>query len=398
MLPEEVAHLNRALLSPLHSQEHGLHAPQEEETLERCERCTLGVLQEGHPVCKLWVTNAHEPTSAVGMAGEELRRRVHHNVHPQGQGLADHRGHHGAVHADQHVALVCHGNDGPNVGDAHARVGRRLQVNHLGAWCNGLPDRFRVRGVHEGHLDAVVDAVLGEQPVHPSIDVLVAQHLVAHAQQPRDTMQGRHARCKRESSRGLLEHRDVLLERGPGRIARPRVVVGPELASGRLHEGGRLVDGRVRGVVRILGAAVEHNTLRGRRELVLEAREIRPDRKRGQVVVVAPARLRELDLGKGAGLPDGLLHLLQEAAVRVLLRARRQVREVVPAVLAPHPPHGVLEALGGPVVDDAPLGILAPLGRQDLLVPARHGGPPTDGTGRKRGRLADGLRLTADMA
>mmetsp|Transcript_97425 Transcript_97425/g.236926 ORF Transcript_97425/g.236926 Transcript_97425/m.236926 type:complete len:327 (-) Transcript_97425:75-1055(-) len=179
MLQQELANLLGVLLCALHSQVHGLDAPQEEEALEGGERRALGVLQEGHAVRQAGVAHADEPAGAVRVAREELRRRVHCDVDPQRQGLADDRGHHGAVDAQQHAVAVRQLGERPEVRDAHPRVGWALSVDQLCLRRDRFFDGLEVGGVHKGNSDAVVHDILRQQAVHAPVDVRIAEDLVA---------------------------------------------------------------------------------------------------------------------------------------------------------------------------------------------------------------------------
>ena len=64
---------------------------------------------------------------------------------------------------------------------------------------------------------------------------------------------GRHARGKRKRRPAVLDRREIGLERAPGRVLRPRVLVALVLAERLLHVGGRLIDRRDDGAGRGVG-------------------------------------------------------------------------------------------------------------------------------------------------
>eukprot|EP00411_Alexandrium_monilatum_P040398 CAMPEP_0175392048 /NCGR_PEP_ID=MMETSP0095-20121207/32223_1 /TAXON_ID=311494 /ORGANISM="Alexandrium monilatum, Strain CCMP3105" /LENGTH=581 /DNA_ID=CAMNT_0016690617 /DNA_START=341 /DNA_END=2087 /DNA_ORIENTATION=+ len=345
VLGQEGRDLHRILLGLLHAQEHGLDASQKEETLKRREGRALGVLQERHAMGEIRVTNANKPTSTVRMAREELRRGVDDNVDSQRQRLADDRGHHRAVHAEQHVVLVRERRERPEVRDPHQRVRGALGVDELRPRANRTADGVEVGGAHESHHDAAVHAVLREQPVHPSVDVLVDDDFVALPEEPGDGVQCRHARGEREGCCGLLQHGNMLLQRRPRGVPRSGVIIGAKLARRGLDEGRRLVDGSVGWVVGVLRATVKHDTLRGWPESVLEVGKVRPDWERRQVVVGAvSACLGEPDLAEVDLLADGATDTLEEGSI-VEAHLGLAAAAAVPTEL-PQPPDGVLQAPG----------------------------------------------------
>mmetsp|Transcript_99169 Transcript_99169/g.289397 ORF Transcript_99169/g.289397 Transcript_99169/m.289397 type:complete len:250 (+) Transcript_99169:227-976(+) len=136
MLGQECRDLLRALLGLLHAQEHGLDASQEEETFERGQGSSLGILQESHSVSKLWIPDADQPAGAVCMAREELGRGVDDNVDPQSQWLANDWRHHCAVNAEQQVVLVRKVRQCTQVRYPHQRVRGALRVDELGPWAD----------------------------------------------------------------------------------------------------------------------------------------------------------------------------------------------------------------------------------------------------------------------
>ena len=151
-------------------------------------------------MCNFGVSNTNQAARAVRVAREELGGRVHADVGPERQRLADHRWHHCAVHTQQHPTPVGHLGKGTDVRDAHTRVGGTLRVNQLGLRGDHSFDGSQVSGVRETHFDARVRAVLCQQPVHAAIDVLVANDLIAARQQAHYRVKGRHARGKGEGS------------------------------------------------------------------------------------------------------------------------------------------------------------------------------------------------------
>mmetsp|Transcript_125393 Transcript_125393/g.297712 ORF Transcript_125393/g.297712 Transcript_125393/m.297712 type:complete len:284 (-) Transcript_125393:30-881(-) len=273
------------------------------------------------------------------MAREELCGRVDHNVHPEEQGLANHRRHHGAVDAEKHVVLVRKLRQLPEIRDLHPGVRRALGVDdpRLGGDC--LRDSAEIGGVHKGYLHAAQLAILRQQTVHSTVDVFVHQDLVALLEQASDGVQRCHAGGERKGRSSVLQHCHVLLQGRAGGVPRAGVVVGPELAGGGLHKRGGLVDRGVRRVVRVLRAAVEDHALRGRPQGVFKGCEVGPWWEGWQVVVPAtPRLLRISDLTEVDALANGSTHPLQLVIRRLGLLPLSRL------LLLPRPPHGVFDA------------------------------------------------------
>mmetsp|Transcript_4961 Transcript_4961/g.13682 ORF Transcript_4961/g.13682 Transcript_4961/m.13682 type:complete len:328 (+) Transcript_4961:488-1471(+) len=280
---------------------------------------------------------------------------MHDDVDAERERLADDRRHHCAVHAHQDPMPVRQGRERAEVRDAHQRVRGALRVNDLRAGRDCAADGLQVSSVDKAHLDAIVHKILCDQPVHPAVDVLVHEELIALPQEARDRVQRRHARREGERGRGLLQHRDVFLQGSPRWISRSRVVVRAKFAGRGLHERGRLVDRRVRWMVGVLRTPVKDHTLGGWLQLVLEGRKIGSDGERRQVVVLAPGRIvREADASEVQARPDGVLQRLDaghggpphKEVVLVVFRAPRvgAVDVWVPDALAPKPPSRVFQA------------------------------------------------------
>mmetsp|Transcript_94290 Transcript_94290/g.202398 ORF Transcript_94290/g.202398 Transcript_94290/m.202398 type:complete len:304 (+) Transcript_94290:1165-2076(+) len=204
------------------------------------------------------------------------------------------------------------------VRDAHPRVRRALCVDEPSALRDVLLHGCHIRGVDEDHIDAGEDAVLSEEAVHTTVDVLVHNDLITTSEEPHYSVQCSHSRGEGEGHCRLVEHRHLLLQSCSRRIPRSRIIVGAELAAGRLHKGGRLVDGRIRRVVGVLRAAIEDHTLGGRTQLVLEVRKVWPYGESREIIVPdrrSPCRKPELTLC------EGILQTLEEDLVKLFVVA-----------------------------------------------------------------------------
>mmetsp|Transcript_10485 Transcript_10485/g.25237 ORF Transcript_10485/g.25237 Transcript_10485/m.25237 type:complete len:229 (-) Transcript_10485:233-919(-) len=216
--------------------------------------------------------------------------------------------------------LVSNSTNTSDVCDAHPGVGRALQVDKAGSWGDSLCHGIQVRCVNERDLNPAVCAILCQEPVHTTINILIRDDLVSVLQQSHDRVQGRHARCESKGSCCLLQHRNMFLQGSPRRISRSGVVVRPKLAGRRLHESGCLVNRCVGGMIRVLRASVKDHALRSRLQLVLEACEIWSDGKCRQVVVVAlPLRQVETHIREVQLLANGALRSSAHQHVHVLI-------------------------------------------------------------------------------
>ena len=96
----------------------------------------------------------------------------------------------------------------------------------------------------------------GEEAIHATVDVGVAQNLIASLEQPGHVGQSRHSGCEGKCCMRAFHARDQRFEGRPGGVARPSVVVVLKLVSARLDEGGGLVDRHAGGAVRIVGTGI----------------------------------------------------------------------------------------------------------------------------------------------
>ena len=83
---------------------------------------------------------------------------------------------------------------------------------------------------------------LGEHAVRTAVDVVHADDVVARVEQVHDRRRRTDARCERVPVCCVLERREALLERGAGRVARPRIVVALVHADAVLRKRRGLVD------------------------------------------------------------------------------------------------------------------------------------------------------------
>mmetsp|Transcript_49889 Transcript_49889/g.96326 ORF Transcript_49889/g.96326 Transcript_49889/m.96326 type:complete len:214 (+) Transcript_49889:740-1381(+) len=210
---------------------------------------------------------------------------MHNNVHTKRQRLANDWRHHGAIHRQVGIVPVRHFGQRPQVCDFHQRVGRALCVDELRVWCDGTVHFLYVSSVHKTHQDAAVRAVLSKKPMHASVDICIADHMVTRRKQPCHCGECCHARGKGKAGRCLLEHCRMFFQSGARWIPRTRIVIRTEFASRWLVEGRRHVDWRVGGVDRIFWAAVKNDALRSWLQLILKGGKVGPDWKGWQFVI-----------------------------------------------------------------------------------------------------------------
>ena len=137
-----------------HAQGQSRRTSQDEPGVER--RQDAAVVHRRFEVQGIEIGLAAEYGAAhrVAMAADILRQGMDHEVGaeiegPRGDGRGEGR-------IDRHVpdaAAMGQLGDGGDVGQAHDRIGRRLDPDHLGARRDGAVDGVEIGGVDEAHLD-----------------------------------------------------------------------------------------------------------------------------------------------------------------------------------------------------------------------------------------------------
>ena len=160
----------------------------------------------------------------------------------------------GVVDDDQCADRVCRLGSGPNVDHVHERVRRGLEPDH---------PRLLVQMRRQVLVDLVVwhpveDVALRlvdlrEHPVDAAVDVVDRDDAVTWIDQMHQRRRRRQAGGEGNAVLGSFERGQARLERGPGWIRGPRVVVALVLANRVLKVGRRLVDRHRQGAGRRIG-------------------------------------------------------------------------------------------------------------------------------------------------
>ena len=93
--------------------------------------------------------------------------------------------------------------------DAEEGVRRGFQPEDFRLGGEGLLDRLKRGGVHEGELHAELGVLLGKHPVSAAVQVLAGDDVVARFQRGQDVVDGRHAAGEDEAEFRLFEFRDA---------------------------------------------------------------------------------------------------------------------------------------------------------------------------------------------
>ena len=102
---------------------------------------------------------------------------------------------------------------GGDVGDAHQRIGRRLDEHRARRRRHRVGDALRIARVDVAERQPEVLEDLVEQAERSAVHVLAADDVIAGAEQLHDRVEAPHAARERESVTPVLERRDVSLER-----------------------------------------------------------------------------------------------------------------------------------------------------------------------------------------
>jgi hypothetical protein len=133
-----------------------------------------------------------DAADAVAVAIEVLRRAVDDEVCAQLERTLNARTCKRVVDHDACAACVRDVSGGRDVGEAHDRIGRRLEEQHLGLRPHGLLDELQPRRVDvaEGH--SIVGKDLVEQPERSAVRVVGDDDVVPGPKQCPERTDGRH--------------------------------------------------------------------------------------------------------------------------------------------------------------------------------------------------------------
>ena len=239
----------------LHAHRQRLDPAQHQPTVERIQDGAGGFLNEVEPVVVLLPRQDDRPADGVAVPVEELGSGMHHHVGAELQRALQVGAHEGVVHHQHELVGARNPLHLFQVAEGHGGVGGRLHVEQAGILLDGCLHRGSARGIHEAGFQPKARQHLREQPVHPAVHRVRANHVVTALEQRHDGVDGGHARGKRQRVAPAFQLGQVALQGRPGGVARPGVVVALVLAQLLLHVGGGLVDGDddgARGRVRLL--------------------------------------------------------------------------------------------------------------------------------------------------
>ena len=129
----------------LHSNREGLHATQDQVTVERARDCPSRVLNEPEALGKLRIPHRDEAADHVAVTSKVLGGRVHDDVGTEREGLLEIGGGKGVVNDHERIAVVCEPRCLGDVDDVQQRIGRALDPKEPRLGAPGVIERFGVR-------------------------------------------------------------------------------------------------------------------------------------------------------------------------------------------------------------------------------------------------------------
>ena len=240
---EEAGHRDRIALVLAHAYRQRLQSTKHEPRIHGTGDAAHRVLQVCQPLAQVLPIDHQHAADGVAVAAEVLGRAVDHDVGAQRQRALEERAHEGVVHHYEGAVSMRDGADGADVHQLQPRVGGSLDPDHPGLRRPGRLHRFGPGGVDEAEGETHRLEHLLEESIGSPVEVVHGNGVVGGSQKPHDGRLGRHARGEGQAVAPALERGDAGLQRGPGRVAGPRILVAAVLAQLRLGIGGRLEDG-----------------------------------------------------------------------------------------------------------------------------------------------------------
>ena len=227
-----------------HAERQGLDPAERQPAVHRPRHPPGRVLNEAQPLGQVVPRGDQQAAHHVAVAVQVLGRRVEHDVGPVLERPLEIRGGEGVVHHVQVPVRLGEIAERGQIRQVHHRIGRRLAVDHAGGRRERPLDVADVAHVHEGDADAQVAVDPLHQPVASAVDVLAADDVISGLEQLQHRVEGGQAGAEGKAVGGALEAGHVSLQRLPGGVLGPAVLVAPVLAEAGLDVGGRLVDRR----------------------------------------------------------------------------------------------------------------------------------------------------------
>ncbi len=130
---------------------------------------------------------------------------------PKLDGLLEVGRHEGVVDHDFAAALVGDGADGGDVGEAHQRIGRRLDVDVARVAADGALDVARIGRVDIGELQTEVGHDLVEEPRYAAVEIVGGDDVIASFHQMAERADGGHSAGENRCGDTAFQRSQVLL-------------------------------------------------------------------------------------------------------------------------------------------------------------------------------------------
>ena len=171
----------------------------------------------------------------VAVAVQVLRRRVIHDVGAERQRTLEVRRSERVVDDEQRTAPVGELGNGGDVGEAHHRVGRRLDEHQPRRGRHGVGNALRIARVDVREREPEVLEDFVEQAERAAVDVFTAHDVVAGAEQLHDRVQAPHAAGEGEAMPAPFERGYVSLQRLARGVLAASVLIPLVYAQAVLH-------------------------------------------------------------------------------------------------------------------------------------------------------------------
>jgi len=237
----------------IHAHRERLRAAQHEPGVERSGHATHGVLQEGETLAEWCVVPHDRSADDIGVSADVLGRRVQCQIGAVRKRILEIRAREGVVDDREGLAFVRDLGERPDVEHLQQRVGGRLDPHQARVLAHRFSHAGEPAHVDRGHRDAELIEHADEEPVRPTVHVVAHHDVIARLQKMRDGVGGRHAGAERQAPPPVLQRSETGLERRPGRIPGPRVLVALVLPHRNLREGRGLEDRHRYGAGEALG-------------------------------------------------------------------------------------------------------------------------------------------------
>ena len=174
------------------------------------------------------------------MAGQVFRAAMNHDVSAQVDGVAEVGAHEGIVRDEERAVSVGEVSDGPDVGDLHHRVRRRLDEDRLHRFIERGFHFFQIRRVYEFESQAVLFIDETEETDGAAVEVIGGKDRVPRLEEFHDHRNRSHAGGVAGTVTAVLKGANNLLRALAGWVLHAGVVVARGLPQLRMAEGSGL--------------------------------------------------------------------------------------------------------------------------------------------------------------